>query len=142
MRISVLSVAFFLQIYFRSFVYSKFWGPTVYENLYETNECTNYYCINILHLHYLKINISSELIEVQKRVRQIFYTAKLLYGELILRRNFLRRNCLTAKFRYGEISLRQKILTAILPKEKLKFPMAKFPSTAAPMIIIRCWCYN
>ena len=49
----------------------------------------------------IKNNVSSELVEVQRRLRQKFNTGKLRYSELKLRRNFR-----AAKFPYGEISLR------------------------------------
>ena len=75
----------------------------------------NYYCINNLYSHQLKINIRNDLVEVQKRIRQNFHTANLPYGELIFCRNFR-----TAKYPYGEISyagisLRRNFLTAKYP---------------------------
>ena len=74
-----------------------------------SNECINCYCINILHLLELKINVSSELVEVQKShttkipygetsVRRPHFTAKFSYGEISVRWNFLGRNFFTAKF--------------------------------------------
>ena len=85
----------------------------------------------------MEINISSELADVQKRIRQNFHTEKSFirgtyftatfpYGEISIQRNFLRRSFLMTTFPYGKVSLRRNILTAKFPTEK--FPTAKFPT--------------
>ena len=63
---------------------------------------------------------SSELVEVQKRMRKKFYTAKLLYGEPILRRNFRTVKYPYDEIFYGEISFRRNFLT-------VKFPNGETP---------------
>ena len=77
------------------------------------------------HLHWLKNIIRSKLVQVQKCIRQNFHTAKLPYGELILRQNFPRRKFLTAKFPNGEFP------TA-------KFPTAKLPTAKFPKSVFEC----
>ena len=51
----------------------------------------------------MKINISSDLVEVQKCIRRLFHMAKLPYDKLILRRNFRTAKFPKAKLPYGEI---------------------------------------
>ena len=53
---------------------------------------------------------------------EIFYMAKLPYGETRVRLNILRRNSPTVKFPYAEIFLRQNLLNT-------KFPIARFSIT-------------
>ena len=94
----------------------------------------------------MKISISSELVQVQERTQKNLHTAKLPYGELILRRNFrtakylyveisyseisLRRNFLTVKFNYGEISLKRNFLRQNFPRRN--FLRRNFRSRIVP----------
>ena len=81
----------------------------------------NYYCINISHSQQLKINISSELVEVQKRIRQKFDISKLPYGEISVRRNIRSAKTPTVEFPYGEINLRRNFVTAKFPYDEISY---------------------
>ena len=70
---------------------------------------TNYYYIKNSQLHSLKINISTEIFQVQKRIRRNFHTAEIHYGEHILRQNFRTAECPYGEISYSEISLRQNV---------------------------------
>ena len=84
-------------------------------------------CINILHLYWLKISISCEIVEVEQCIQKKFHTANLFYGEISVRRNIHTAKFPIAKFPYGKISSRRNFLTA--KYLTVKFPKVKFPVT-------------
>ena len=78
----------------------------------------------------MKISLSSELVEVQKRIqkkisiRRNFRTANSIYGEISVRQNFVRQNFLAVQFPYAEIFLRRNFLTAKFPYGEISGPGA------------------
>ena len=122
-------VCFSVKMYFSRFTYCKILSVIVYGKLYKAMSVKTIIVtmLSALLLQKLKINISSELVEVLNRIRQNIHTTKLPHSELNLLRNFrtanlvygkdsVLQNIRMAKFPHGEISLRRNLLLRNFPR--------------------------